>query len=57
MKTKRDTATHRMKRDLSTCTTYNRAHLLDSVDISIGSNMVVVLVAIVFFYNSQVSFK
>ena len=39
METKRDMATYWMERDRSTSTTHNRAHLLDSVDISIGPNM------------------
>ena len=32
---------------MSTCTTYNRGHLLDSVDNAIKPNMIVFLVTIV----------
>ena len=32
---------------MSTCTTYNRGHLLDSGEISIGPNMVSFLVTVV----------
>ena len=44
METKRDTAVHWMEIDMSRCTTYNRVHLLDLVDILIGPNMVDFLV-------------
>ena len=44
---KRDTATYWMERDNVNMYTYNRAHLLDSVDIYIGPNMVDFLVTIV----------
>ena len=46
METKRNTAIHWIEKDKSTCTTYNRAHLLDAVDISIGPNMADCLVTV-----------
>ena len=47
MEIKRETAIYWIEKDMSTSTTYNRPHLLDSVDILIGPNMVGFLVIIV----------
>ena len=48
METKQDMAVHWMEKSVSKCTTCNRAHLLDLVDISIGQKTVDFLVTIVF---------